>query len=42
MIPAFFFAEFKRHASKRGRNRPETIYFLGFSVLQEYADMEVT
>ena len=25
----------QRHASKRGRKRPETIYFLGFSVLQQ-------
>jgi hypothetical protein len=29
-----------RWASKRGRRRPETIYFLGFSVLQEHADKE--
>ena len=25
----------QRHAGKRGRRRPETIYFLGFSVLQQ-------
>ena len=26
----------QRHAGKRGRKRPETIYFLGFSVLQQH------
>ncbi len=30
----------QRHASKRGRNRPQTIYFLGFSVLQKHTDKE--
>jgi RNA-directed DNA polymerase len=32
----------QRHASKRGRKRPETIYFLGFSVLQKHTDKEFT
>ncbi len=31
----------QKWASKRGRKRPETIYFLGFSVLQKCTDMEV-
>jgi len=31
----------QKHAGKRGRKRPETIYFLGFSVLQKCTDKEV-
>jgi retron-type reverse transcriptase len=31
----------QKWASKRGRKRPETIYFLGFSALQKCTDMEV-
>ena len=32
----------QKYASQRGRKRPATIYFLGFSVLQKCTDMEVT
>ena len=28
----------QKHAGKRGRNRPETIYFLGLSVLQAHTE----
>jgi hypothetical protein len=30
----------QKWASKSGRKRPETIYFLGFSVLQKHTDKE--
>jgi hypothetical protein len=28
----------QQHAAKHGRKRPETIYFLGFSVLQAHTE----